>query len=482
MKRARFSRTEKMMLVAVTGLSGLLLGLGLWRQARSALPTVDIPTPVMPQPNAFDIYVQAGNLIVPCPVPLGPRAMTLMPDELTNQILEPAPTATFKAWLGLNQPTLQTLRSGFAYSYLQPPSRASSGSYPYRRKFRGLAWLLVMESRVKAEQGEWLGATQSALDILRLGTDIPHGGTTMAASGGRFIQSMGREQLWPLMAHLNLTQTRTALDRLKAMDESRVSYANPLQEEKWSGQTRLLDLMRRNSLWQALDEDIYSARLHTSFLKNDLVMRHYTQMMDAQIANARRPFTAPQLPITLPAWSWSDPITPTRFDDDIADQSRVNRISAANNEAGNALLLVALALRAFRLEHGAYPQRLTDLTPRYLARIPADPFGGGEPLRYNRVKVRYKVADISPKVFAPPPPPNFASDDPSPFLSLPAATPRIYHYGELPYTLYSIGPDGNDDGGKAIESFDLNVTRRYHFIRDSKSNVVLGDVVAGVNF
>jgi hypothetical protein len=69
------------------------------------------------------------------------------------------------------------------------------------------------------------------------------------------------------------------------------------------------------------------------------------------------------------------------------------------------LLFTDLALRAFRQENSTGPEILSDLVPRYLAAVPLDPFGTG-PLVYR----------------------------PAPDGGL----------------LYSIGPDGLDDGGQSL--------------------------------
>jgi hypothetical protein len=41
---------------------------------------------------------------------------------------------------------------------------------------------------------------------------------------------------------------------------------------------------------------------------------------------------------------------------------------------------VAVALRRYRLETGAYPDRLTTLVPAYLDAVPIDPFTGAPPV------------------------------------------------------------------------------------------------------
>jgi len=44
----------------------------------------------------------------------------------------------------------------------------------------------------------------------------------------------------------------------------------------------------------------------------------------------------------------------------------------------------AVAVERYRLGHGFWPDRLDDLVPRNLSRIPTDPFDG-QPLRYKRL-------------------------------------------------------------------------------------------------
>jgi len=70
---------------------------------------------------------------------------------------------------------------------------------------------------------------------------------------------------------------------------------------------------------------------------------------------------------------------------------------------------IMLALEVYRAEHGAYPAELAALSPEYLPEIPADRIAG-RPLRYTRL------------------------DEPD------EAGRR--------YLLYSVGQDGQDDGGR----------------------------------
>ena len=52
-------------------------------------------------------------------------------------------------------------------------------------------------------------------------------------------------------------------------------------------------------------------------------------------------------------------------------------------ESSRQMVVTALALKRFQLQHGQYPSQLAELTPDWLAAIPRDPVDG-QPLRYRR--------------------------------------------------------------------------------------------------
>jgi hypothetical protein len=97
-------------------------------------------------------------------------------------------------------------------------------------------------------------------------------------------------------------------------------------------------------------------------------------------------------------------------------------------------LKTTLALRLYHLDRGAYPARLEDLTPGYLEAVPADPFALKATLRYRRWGGKY--------------------------------------------VLYSIGPDGGDDGGTPARDQEPGVASGSHYVVKPDSK---GDIVAGIN-
>ena len=83
---------------------------------------------------------------------------------------------------------------------------------------------------------------------------------------------------------------------------------------------------------------------------------------------------------------------------------------AAHRDAILRGMALFLATQAYETEHGAPPERLNQLVPEFLPRVPKDPFDG-KPFRY----LPGSVPGLPPKAWA----------------------------------VYSIGEDFTDDGGKA---------------------------------
>jgi hypothetical protein len=110
------------------------------------------------------------------------------------------------------------------------------------------------------------------------------------------------------------------------------------------------------------------------------------------------------------------------------------KFSETRRNVALKLLLLRLALQAYYAENGEYPQKLNDLTPKYLKSIPKDDFGRNQPFGYRLAGKKY--------------------------------------------VLWSIGPDGKDDKGSPILSTKPKRMANELVYADRDS---LGDWVAGVN-
>lgn len=437
-KRFFWSRGDKALLITITVVVILaVLGFG-WLRALNTEPAITVPTPVLPSPNAFDFYVAAGKAMMDnnkISYAISSRHSSPGSDPLDHDYT----LAQKEALVAENSHALGLLRQGFAYDYHNPPVRSFSALLPYYAKFRGMARLLMLEGQVKEGRGDWGGAVESDLDAVRLGADIPRGSVLIGDLVGIACQAIGRYRVWDAASHLSAAQAGAAARRLEATQVRQVPFKDTLQEEKWTGQAALLEIMRRPNWRHEMASELLPAgdnnsalafEMRTLFLSKRRVVDNYSGYMDRLIANARQPYAANPPPLSIP----TDPVNQI-----LAPIFSTAGLKHTENETQNALLATTLALRAYRLEHGAYPAALGELTPHYLTRVPDDPFALTGPLHYRRAGTSF--------------------------------------------VLYSVGPDGKDDGGRPI--FDSTKSaptvptdndHRYWVQQDS-----LGDVVAGVN-
>ncbi len=117
------------------------------------------------------------------------------------------------------------------------------------------------------------------------------------------------------------------------------------------------------------------------------LMHAYTVNIQASIANAHRPY--------LGATTLPHPHLP--FDQCLySGEDEQLRFEYANHVAQHRLLTVSFALRAYYLEHGTYPATLAALMPVYLAAVPDDPFAATGSMQYLRKGTGYLLYSIGP--------------------------------------------------------------------------------------
>jgi hypothetical protein len=68
-------------------------------------------------------------------------------------------------------------------------------------------------------------------------------------------------------------------------------------------------------------------------------------------------------------------------------------VKEAKNLAYLRVSIAAVAVERFRVAHGQLPQSLNDLVPQFLSAVPADPFDG-KPLRYHRLAKGYVIYSV----------------------------------------------------------------------------------------
>ncbi|HEY3282408.1 MAG TPA: hypothetical protein VGN26_09060 [Armatimonadota bacterium] len=409
-----------------------------WNGSKVSLPKPP-PPQALPRPNGFD-DVRAAAALVRDRAALASESKRLHLLIAANPITAPLPTpsAETKALLAANAPALARLEPFLTRDYVEPrPSRgADRASYG---PIRDLARLLSLRAMAKAGEGRGRTAMDSGLEAVALGLRVPRGAGVSGALWGGALQSIGREPLWSMVDHLAAEDCRADALRLLRLNRGTVPLWESVQEEKWDVRERLRDQMNRaqdGAPVKPVKSDLVplSADVRPWMARRMLseAIQAYSDELDVTTEWARRPYAQrgelPEPSVSLSPASMTAAI--------LSPVSGELSTPLTKDQVLNDLLAVTLALRAYRLERGAYPERLAQLVPRYLDAVPQDPFARSGDLRYRR--------------------------------------------SGSGYVLYSVGPDTRDDGGRPIDkplTAQGKPRTRYTVLEDSK-----GDIVAGVNW
>jgi len=360
------------------------------------------------QPNAYDFYMRAGKALDY--KDQGPDFPFFNDAKLNAPFA--SPWARREAVLRRNARALSLMRQGFAFSYSPPPvtSYWNVVRYPLFPQTRQMARLLGMEAEVYAHRGEYAKSVNSGIDAIRLSKDISRGmvGDLLV---GNAIAGIGQSQIKKAtIEKLSAAEAAAAAQRLEKLEARDVSYANALREEKRFGNLMLREMFKEE---QAQWRKEYPTTKTPRQLTVD-----YNRLMDEAIINATLPFALRKATLSRA----NDELNKTMTDLYTNGMATTGQFQARYNTSSQ-LLKTMLALRAYKVEHGNYPATLSELAPKYLRRVPMDPFANNKPLRYKTTGIEY--------------------------------------------SLYSIGYDGVDDGGRALPK---------RARPDAK-----GDIVAGIN-
>ena len=453
-----WSRGDKLLVIVPTALAVLALAGFFWNRAINTLPNPLPPPHPMPAVNARDYYIAASdaladnNKIAWAIDNWTPGTQTTDPDQHFYSL------AAKEKLVAENAHAVHILHQGFPYPYAEPLVWPVSTTFPHLWSFsttfthylkiRQLGRYLALDRQVKAAQGNWAGAVSANLDAVQMGETALHSGLRMGILVSLAWETIGPRHIWEAVPHLSAPEARAAARRLEAIRAAQVPFADMMQQDKWGTQTSLRDAMAKpdwanrfimdeNAEWNltfAQNPQAWAGNAASvagiRIAGNGKILANNARWMDKAIAQVRQPYAAhpamPPLPNDLVNQILLPPYGKLRF-----------RQVAADTQ--NALLLTAFALHAYQLDHGTYPAKLTALVPGYLKAVPTDPFALSGPLRYKLAGAKY--------------------------------------------VLYSVGPDGKDDNGKAI--FDAtkpapgpNNSRDERRSVDDNSK---GDVLAGVN-
>ena len=347
-------------------------------------------------PNATDYFQDAAELLKSDSIDSTPKDLNVKREAIKK-----------------NDAALRRFRQGLAYEYSHTTTAFDQADFAYAAKMRALARLLVAEGEVHLADGQTSDAVNSFVDAVRLGQEIPRGEPLLGALVGFAIEAIGRHHMWEVVSKLDAPTAQRASWRLQLLNARRHPYTETLRAEQQFSLGRLEETTRKASPEER-------AKL----------LADYKTMMEQEIANAATPYVYKAVDAAseklLDNMDGADPTASVAKITQAALHG--THFQDAKTRVLSNLLATTLALHAWKLEKGVYPEKLAELAPRYLETMPRDSFGDGTPLRYKKT--------------------------------------------EDSYVLYAVGPDGRDDSGRAI-AVDANLT--------SVQPASDGDIVAGVN-
>ncbi len=333
-----------------------------------------------------------------------------------------------------NERTLSALRQGLNYDYASPPLTSIEQKLPYLAQDRSMARLLSFDARLAAKQGKWTDAISDCLDCFALSNKLQTRGPIIGTYVSIAIRSIGRPIFWLAVNHLNSNQCIAEVRRVEQLEAEETPLSEQLMLEEAAGEAMVKEMCESPDAiaTSSSSKSTWQQRLELNFLftfrpkraSYELYRKHMKQASEM----TNQPYAVAQKFVKIP----HPPDLILLVEPDLSKAL----FWEARDQAFDRLLLTSMALRAYELDHaGKYPDSLGELVPNYLNAVPLDPFANG------------------------------------------IGVPLVYRQKGSGYLLYSVGPDGVDDGGRPLESKDSYG----RLTPDLCGSDDKGDLVAGIN-
>ena len=361
------------------------------------------PEVVLPNPNAFDVYLRAfelkaqldkqfprGELAPPAAVPGAPPpppgAAAVVDPWGEGPADMPAPDRVL-----LYGEVLKIVREALPLECGIEPPEGPETLLPHFQSFRGVARLFAMEAEARRLNDDYAGAAASALDCLEMAQDAKSQNIVISYLVGVACEAIALASLDQTLPGLKADEAKAALVRLQGIIAKRPPLADALTgEEAWGRQCfkRLLPDRGqvRQFVVQQMEKQVTEDELTQIIAHLPQTWQDMGSYYDRLRRNAALPYPQRDKDLAPPQDPLADLLLPNLalvlFRQTVSD----TRLS---------LYVLALATQTYRAEHGAFPAHLGDLVPGVISAIPADPFTGG-PLSSVTAGDRLKLYSLGP--------------------------------------------------------------------------------------
>ncbi len=348
-----------------------------------------------------------------------------------------------------NAEALSLLETGFKQEKAQMPTPENAAESLPAFELRNLVRLQVLQARKAESKGREAEALRYYLNGMRLGCDIQHGSAILGFFIGSVIQHVPERQVQDGMAahrFQDAGELKRAVLRLNSLREE----APPLSQTFKYDCVRIREDLKKGLRWLSKRTDKEWAKPVS--LRIPLKGPRMAEVYEALVSEAIEAADGPYISAVL------------KFDEMIRSSmkhpvkmwwkyGRLGSFASCEQTKWSICLgvytryrvihgmtEVALALEAYRLENGTYPEALAELVPDYIPEVPLDYF---------------------------------------------ITQPLTYRKTETGYLLYSFGPDMDDDGGKIdivglVGERSPNIQKQLLFPLNGVIEVFDGDIVVEV--
>jgi hypothetical protein len=385
----RKRKSKAIYIAAIIGGIIILLaaGLGIFLiRTNELLKTVTLVRTV-PNPNAYDYYVDAAMRIV----------MTADIDDARirpkrrSSSYKPKRTYTLnekKAIIAANAPALDGFREGIKYKCLSPLIYPTSSSASISG-VRTLARLISLETQVYNQSGEPVKAVQSCLDGLQLSSDTAQGSNLVGYLTSAAASTINIHNATPdLINKLSVKDAQDAATRLERITSNYYPFVEIMRTERYTNLQAMKSIVSYasstmpppTSMQEAFDGFI--GGIQTGFMLSGLIAD-----WNSELGYSAGPY-AKHVNSTTPSYG---PLMQI-----LASVIRTTRFKYEYTLCTNQMLMLQLALRSYKATTGSYPAKLSDLTPRYLKQIPTDRFAPTGTYKYKQTAKGYILYNVGP--------------------------------------------------------------------------------------
>ena len=353
------------------------------------------PVKKLPIPNAFDYYNKAAKSLNPRGIE---KSYSNKPANINSIDCFTLPIAEIKHSININQKAISLLRNGLKYDYMSP-SATFDDKFDYLDEYRDLIRLLRNESILFESEGNYSKAIQNRIECIKFGVQIPKGGGVILTLVGISCQAIACNRIPSLLNNVDAKTAKSAIKQLIEIDNSSVSLADIIQDESNSTKLFIIKQMKSNKKMRDSDDSKNPANPNGIAFLNKLYANGFLSIDDyckKEKTEANKPY-----PLRKKIE------TPTDYIGNIFSPSfDTLGFKFSFIETYRKLLILELALRAYYLDYKKYPDNLSQLCPKYLSKLPKDPFTVNEDFKYKKTGSDYIVYSIGP---------DFKDDNGKPF-------------------------------------------------------------------